>query len=283
MRKYKLILQVIALMLFCLAYTVWKLGFRWETLGVPFAYGGDGLMVYWDARNIIDTGWIWESMRLSAPFHFNYLDFPSVVLHNFDSLFLKLLLCVLPENPFLATNIAFLLTGPLIAVSAFFVFRELNIRNDLSFCGAVLFALLPFYFTRNISHFVLTMYQFVPLTALLCVWCYEQKIFAERNNRKEWWENRRNRWAVLFCLLIANNGIAYWQAFSVFCLLLTALFAYWDTVERKQAKPALCAAGLILVFFVLSLTPVIVHRIEAGKNPAIASRPPLSADMLQRR
>ena len=280
MRKhYTLILQVVALSLFCLVYTVWEFGFTWETLGVPFGYSGDGMMTYWDARNIIDTGWIWKSTRLSAPFHFDYLDYPSVVLHNFDSLFLKLILCVIPANPFLAINIAFLLTGPLIAVSAFFVFRELNIRNDFSFCGAALFALLPFYFMRHVGHFVLTMYQFVPLTVLLCVWCYEQRVFVEWNNRRDWWNNRRNLWAVLFCLLIANNGIAYWQAFSVFCLLLTALLSYWDTGERKQSKSALCAAGLILTFFVLALSPAIVHRIEVGKNSAVASRSPLQSDI----
>lgn len=57
----------------------------------------------------------------------------------------------------------------MIAYVAYFVLRQLRIKEWLSTGGALVYAFLPFIFIRGIGHIVLSCYYFVPLAVLVII------------------------------------------------------------------------------------------------------------------
>ena len=232
--------------------------------------GGDDSFYLVLVKNMMDEGNVVTSTRLGAPFGANFCDFPAVFTMRFDLLVIRLF-TIFSANPFVAVSLYYISLPMLIGVSAFLSLHEMGMNRWISAGGAICFAFLPFYFFRGLGHFGLTTYEFVPLAFLLCVWGYRQEIFSPLT-RSAFFANRRNWLALLFCVLIANNGNGYWAPFSCFFLLMTAVFAFWDTGKRMMAAPCLIAIGLITVFFLISISPSITYRIEHGKNPMVGQR-----------
>lgn len=275
-RKYTL-LKVVAMVLFGIWYVCYRRSVTWENLSYGLAYGGDGLWIALDAKNLIDTGWVIVNPYLGAPFTAENYDFVSYFLRNFDSLYLKLL-TLFTSDPMVVANVAPIGVGLMILLITFFVLRELEFTDFFAMSGAITYAFSYYFFTRYQGHFVLAMYQFVPLAVLLCVWAYEQKIFRTWS-LVELRENKRNWWAIGFCILIASNGIGYYQIFSCFILLVTGILAYMASGERKRLLSALVPIGLITVVFIVNLSPYMVYRFENGKNYETAQRLPIEPDI----
>lgn len=285
-----------ALAVFGAAYFCARWGIDERTLFLPFMYvGWDDFETYLDAQNILDTGWVWSSPRLAAPFSEDLHDFPVVFLHNFDNLLLKLILFIVPD-PFVAVNIETIMTPPLIAVSAFFSLRLMGASRFVSSLGAATYAFLPFVFLRNEFHLMLTMYMFIPPAILLCVMAFrgelglpmlskssrasspDESSVRERDTsggavrRKEW---HRPLWALAVMILIANNGTGYWQAFSAFFLLMTGIVAL---LSGRPFKSAFAAFSIVTTLFFINLIPYFWMNSAAGSNPAATSRPAVDAD-----
>ncbi len=258
-----------------IAYICWRWEITTENIMFPFVYmGWDDFETYVDVTNIRDNGWLWYSARLGAPFGVEYHDFPVIFLHNFDELLFKALLLFTP-NVFEVVNIVFLLTPVLSSWAAYFVLHDMGNSRVLSVCGALTFAFLPFYFLRNELHMMLTLYSFVPLAFWICVHAYRSRILRSFHLRTFTW---RDWLAVVFCLLLADNGTAYWQAFSCFFLLITALLAAADHHDWRAGLPALRALALILIVFALCLIPAAYQNHVQGKNPEPAQRNAIEAD-----
>ena len=240
--------------------------------GANFGYvtSGDVNQIYLVVKNLIETGNPLMNSRLGAPFISELHDFPMVLTFNFEIFVLRLIFAFYP-NIFAALNIYYVLLPALIGTTAFFTLRSLDTPDWLNMGGALVYAFLPFYFMRGMEHFALTAYQFVPLAFLMCVWGYQHKIFSSFS-KKELIGNYRNWLSLFFCLLIANNGNGYWQPFSCFFLLMTALVIFLNTQKWKPVLSCLVPIMLITVFFLVTLTPFIQYQIKHGRNLEVGKR-----------
>ncbi len=266
-------LVAVFVMITCLFVSVWIQGITRDIFTVPLALGTgrDDSSLLVAVKNLFETGTLEKAARLGAPFKADFYDFPVTFTLRFDFLIIRLFSVLFSSNAFIATSLYYISLPMLIGVCAFLSFREIGMVRWISAGGAIVFTFLPFYFFRGIEHFGLTTYEFVPLAFLLCIWGYRQKIFTPLT-RSALLSNRRNWLALLFCVLIANNGCGYWPPFSCFFILLTAVFAVWDTKKRMAAVACLVPIALITCFFLISISPSIAYRMEHGKNPIVAHR-----------
>lgn len=245
-------------------------------LSIPLYYdGSDSLTMYTKAKLLQEGFWTFENARLGAPFTSNFYDFMAYGMTYFDDLVLKVLVSIIP-NCVTALNIQFLLLFPTIALISYFVMRSLKIRCLVAVPCSLAFAFLPAIFYRNILHFNLSTYQFVPLSILLCVWLYTDDQFMRR---KGFWRYRRNIYAIVFALLIANNGIAYYAFFTCFFLAVTGVMRALR--ERKWAPlvRSFCTLGFVCFFVVLSLSPIFIYHLKNGANPLVATRASAEAEI----
>jgi phosphoglycerol transferase len=85
-----------------------------------------------------------------------------------------LLLSVFTHNPFLVTNIYYLLTFPLITLTSLYVLRRFNLSYVPALCCSLLYAFLPFHFMRNESSLNVAAYYVVPLATMVVLWVNEE-------------------------------------------------------------------------------------------------------------
>ncbi len=256
-------------------YVCWRWGITLGNLSLPFVYmGWDDFETYVDVTNIRDTGWLWHSARLGAPFGAEFHDFPVIFLHNFDELLFKAVLVFVPDV-FETVNVVFLLTPVLSCWTSYFVLRELGVSRLAGMGGALTFAFLPFYFLRNEFHMMLTLFSFAPLVFWLCVFAYRGMVLQSLRLRSWGW---RDWLALVFCVLIANNGTAYYQAFACFFLLVTALLTAADRHDWRAGLPALRVLGVVLLVFLLCLLPMVQQNHLQGPNLEPAQRNAVEVD-----
>ncbi|MDO5403589.1 MAG: hypothetical protein Q4F11_09130, partial [Eubacteriales bacterium] len=117
---------------------------------------------------------------------------------------------------------------------------------------------------RGIGHIVLTECYFVPLSVLLCFWIYERKDILVFN--KSFFKNPRNYFVILFCILIANNGIAYYPFFTCYMLIVTALVKFFRDKDKKAVLKSIFAIVGICIFVVLSILPGVIYKLSQGNN-----------------
>lgn len=146
----------------------------------------------------------------------------------------------------MATNIQFLLTISICGITAFGVLRAFKVRRVWSGFGAILFALAPYISYRNITHLGLSACYFVPISILLCVWvCFDDTTYLVIST--DFFKNKKNILTILFCYLIANNGIGYYQFFSCFFLCVVALYKIVLTKKFRSIMKPVCVIICILM------------------------------------
>ncbi len=272
--------SVLVILSACFVFAFLLLHLYEGDLAVPFTYAGDdGLPMYAKAKLLQQQFWDLENPWLGAPFTAEHYDFMANAMTYTENLALKLLGLIF-TNPIVALNVQYLLLFPTIALISYFVMRSLKLRCLVSVPCSVAFAFLPAIFFRGIGHFSLTAYQFVPLSILLCIWLYTDDQFLRC---KGFWHYRRNIYAIVFALLIANNGIAYYAFFTCFFLAVTGVM---KALRDRKWKPLLRSAaniGFVCFFLVLSLTPVILYQLQNGTNPIVAARNPMEAELYSTR
>src|SRR4051794_4759609 len=189
----------------------WVLRLWHADLTIPFEYHGDALLNLAWVKGLIENGWYLHNDAVGAPAGLDMRDFP--LADNLHFLILKLI-AAFTSNPALVINLFFLLTFPLSAVTALFVFRRLEVGYVPAFVGSLLFAFLPYHFLRGQGHLFLAAYYLVPLAVLVMLWLYLDRglFFAwdEAAQAPRWQPtNRRTLGAVLVCLLTGGAGVYY--------------------------------------------------------------------------
>lgn len=276
MKKY-FNLYLLATLFIVLIIILFTFHLNAHNVTLPLWYaGGDDFCVYFETRNVLDSGWNMVSDRLGAPFTTDFYDFPPYFLHNFDLLILKIVL-IFTSNIFLAVNISFVLTGALIGTTAFVTLREYSVSNFISLLGASIYATLPYYFYRGIPHFVLTTYEFVPICFLICFWIYNDIVFTKL--KKEEIYNKKNWLCVLFALCIANNGIGYYTAFTCFFILITGVLKCLNKRSLSVVLPGMSIILLIAIFFFANFIPAFLINAQRGRNDFVAHRARWEADI----
>ena len=231
-------------------------------LSKPIIYqGADDYELYVKAANILDSGWVLHSDRLAAPFSMDYCDFYSSLFDNFDNLILKIF-CEITGEIFLASNLTFLSLFAMIILSTLYVLSEMKLNKCICMLGSITFATFPFIFLRNIGHFVLSAYQFVPLSFLLCYWLLVDENFG--NIGKGFFRYKRNILSLIFIALISNNGTTYYTFFTAFFLGITAVSMAIKKKEVRYIFKIIPMGIEIICCFILNFLPWMIFSVKEG-------------------
>jgi len=259
------ILMTATLAILVFLFKLWEL-----TPSVPIQYDGcDDMSLLVNAKMLATQTWDLSCDRLGAPYGTQFYDFTANMFHNFDLILLKIFVLV-TGSPGIAVNLEYFTTFFLVAGISYLVMRELKITNWIAICGTLVFTFMPFIVMRGILHIVLTEYYFVPLSILLCFWIYEREDILVFNN--EFFKNKRNWFVILFIILIANNGIAYYQFFTCFLLIVTAISKIFKTKDfRVLIKSGVAIVGIVICMMI-ALIPAFIFNLENGANKAAIVR-----------
>src|SRR3954463_12390778 len=109
-----IIAAVLSALVLCFLLKIWRADMR-----VPFHYNGDALLHAMFIKGIVDNGWYWQNPSLGAPGGLQMYDFPAV---DNSAAVVIAVIGLFTKNPFLVLNIFYLLTYPLVTISALYVF-----------------------------------------------------------------------------------------------------------------------------------------------------------------
>lgn len=252
-----------------LVVRAWDLDLR-----VPFRYSDDGNFYLLVVKSVLDHGWYLQNPDLGAPFGQETYDFP-LGADNLN-IFLIKALGLFTTDPAVVTNLFFLLTFVLVALSAHFVFRRFALSPPVCLVCALLFAFLPYHMLRGPGHLFLSSYFAVPIGVFLVLSVLGgDELFARRQGRTglQACFSRRTLVTLGLCAVVASTGI-YYAVFTLALLVITGIVA--AAARRKWTPLAVTGAlvSAILVVLIFNLSPSILYRLEHGPNPIVSARSP---------
>ena len=247
---------------------VWLLLAAHTDMSVPVVYDRDALYEIAIFKGIGEGNLPWRNTRLAAPFgSSDWRDYPlyqwiDYGAFRFFSLFtgnyLKLL------------NWYWVLTIVATAATAAYGFLRLRAGPVAAGCLAFLYAMQPYVFTRNISHFNLLCYL-VPLLAAACLEVATGR--WETGKLSAFREIPLHGW-----LGFLLQGISFFY-FSFFGALLLLVAAFYGACRRRTLRPLMHGAWLLVVLAgasIAGVSPTLLHWMqhgaESGRSAAIGSR-----------
>lgn len=250
---------------FSICFRIWNMD-----LQTPLSYaGGDEMSMLVNAKMLEHQNWVLDTNRLGAPFGTNLTDFSANMMHNVGLIVMKLFVAI-TGNGVAASNLTFISIFFMSGLISYFVMLELKISNWVSVVTSAVFGFSPFMIMRSLGHVVLTEAYFVPLSILLCIWIYERDDIFRFD--KNFFKVPRNYFAILFMLLIANNGIAYYPFFTCFILVATGISKAVKDGKLRSILPSLKFIAGICFFVVLTLVPHFIYVLQNGTNDAVGVR-----------
>lgn len=257
----------------------WRAG-----LDVPYSYLGDANLNHMFIKDVLEHGWYWRNSELGAPAGQQLFDYPvlngdplNVLLVNLFGLFTSDAAAVM--------NLLFLVTFPLVAVSACLVLRTLGLSRPAAVVFSSLYALLPYHFVRGETHIWLSAYYAVPLGAYLVLAILgDRPLIAKRprpgGGRVRSYASGLTLTTLALCLVISwASGSFYYSAFTVVLVVVAALLR---SLVRRSAAPLLQAGAVvsaIVAFSVLALAPSLAYWARHGTNGQVAHRQPREAEL----
>ena len=238
-------------------------------INVPIRIGGDSTQVLGYVQNVIESGTPMSGPRLNAPFGQQYLDFPlGPDLLNFAML--RLISLVASEAAATVT-VFFLLTFPLVAMTAYWALRGLGIGRPVAYFAAVVYAVVPFHFLQGTGHLFLSSYFAVPIAVyLLTMTALGRPLFGLGPPSNEGVPRRRRRiWRLvgyaLLPVVVATTGI-YYAAFTLLLIVPAAVLGWLTTRSARVVASAGLITALIVVVLGLTLLPGFLDTIQNGPN-----------------
>lgn len=239
-------------------------------LGAPFVISGDEPLMQMLVKGVLDHGWYETNSSLGAPIGQQLYDYP--VLNGDDlNVVLFHLLGFGTRNSAVVLNLFYLLTYPLVALSAFFVLRALSVSRAVAVVCAVLYALLPYHFLRGEGHLLLSAYYAVPLGAYLVLMLLAGgRLFARREGQGSRWTAFASKQSLLTlgaCAVVASaSGSFYYAAFTVVLAIPAALVTALVLRDRRVLVEGAVVVGAIAAVCLLELSPSLVYRAAHGTN-----------------
>jgi phosphoglycerol transferase len=265
----------------CGVIVAWMLKLWTAHLTTPMTYFGDALLIQTLIKSMIENGWYLHNPTLGAPFGLEMHDFPLD-----DSLYFLMLkfLCLFSSDSAVVFNLYYLLTYPLVTLSALFVFRRFGVAYGPALVGSILFAFVPYHLVRGQHHLFLSSYFLVPLLVLVALWLYlDGGVVFRREGAEGGWRwnvwSRRTLGSLAVCALMGCGGV-YYAFFGCFFLLLAAVAC---CLNRRRLYP-LVSGGILIAVICLgvaaNLTPKYLYDREHGPNPQAIERTPAQAELL---
>jgi phosphoglycerol transferase len=251
--------MVLALALAAVVLELWNADLR-----APFAYTGDATLNLLFIKDVLENPWHFENPSLGAPNDLELYDYPVIDGETLNLLLFRVL-GVGTSDPALVMNLFFLLTFPLVALTAYIVLRRLPVSRGIALVVALLYALLPYHFQRGEVHLFLAAYYAVPLGAYLAL-----AVFRGDNLFGRW---RPLLTTAVMCAVVATaSGSGYYAVFTVLLVAVAALLAFLIRRERAALVAGGAVVAAIAAVFLLQLAPTLVYRAVNGTNDEVAKR-----------
>ena len=248
-------------------------------LAIPFSYSNDADYYLMLTKGVVAHGWPYVNHDLGVPFGQQLYDF-AIGGDDLDLLILKLL-GLGSHNPFVVTNLFYLASFPLSALSAFAVMRALGISRATSAACAVLYALAPYHFVRGETHLYLSMDFMVPLGAYLVVAIWSGTPLFRRRARGRGplaLASTRSLLTVAICAVLASSAELYYAGFVLVLALVAGLVRGAARLEARSLWTGAGVAVAIAAFAAANLAPTLAYASRHGRNPVVAERLPQEAD-----
>jgi hypothetical protein len=246
-------------------------------LRVPLAYGGDANLLHTFVKGIVEHGWYLQNPNLGSPGEVDFRDYPVLMGNNLDVLLIKVL-ALGTSDAALVMNLFFLLTFPLVAVTAYLTLRGVGISSGTAVVCSALYALLPFHFFHGEVHLTVAAYYAVPAAAYLVLSVLaDRPLFTRRDppprRRLFAYASRRSLATLGICLLLASaSGGFYYTGFTMLLLVSAAVLAFIGSGTRRALATGATLIGVLAAISLVNLAPTILYRIEHGTNAELARR-----------
>ena len=227
---------------------------RWIATGWA---GGDMLATYIDAE-------LWQGFKYRVTDQFGYPlgmnanYFPGIDIT--ENTFAQLVTNV-TGKPFVGINLLIILTFPLVAFLAYFLFRMTGVTGALAITGAVVFSLLPYHFGRALGHtYLATLYSAVTGMAFVLLvgsGRFEQIVRKLRSTRT----SPRAKVLTISTLVVMIVITAWTGVYYVaFTMILGAAALLWRFAHKARVKylvmdalPFAAISALAIIGFLPSL------------------------------
>jgi hypothetical protein len=255
--------------LFCLGLESLLLGLGWTDLGVPYLYHYDYLYFSAITKGVLEHGWYLNNSSLGAPGALATHDYSGAA--NVDFLIIKCI-SLFTSNWAKVSNLFYVVTFPLAAVSALAVFRHFKIHLPVAITGSLLFAFAPYHFLR-LLHVTYTNYFYVPLLTMVLLWVVSGKqliVFRESDSGR-WRFNVRSGASlasILIAVLVSCSGV-YYAFFSCFFLVLAGGIVFLNKRNTAGLFASWILIGIICAGLALQMIPSWIYKIEHGENPLV--------------
>ncbi len=256
----------------------WTLRLWRGDLHVPFSYENDGQFYAVLVKQVIH-GWYFTNPRLGAPFGSELLDFPQ----SGDQLNFVIVkaLGAFSRDWALVMNLFFLLSFPLVALTAYGVMRHHGASRPAATACSALFALLPYHFWQGEFHLFLAAYYAVPLGGHLVLATYRGEALFKRARARPRgalaWASRRSAATVLICCVIASAGL-YYAAFTLVLLAFAAAVVVLTRRSWASVANASVAAAAIAAVLAITLSPTLLYWARHGRDPEAFLRTPAQSN-----
>lgn len=262
--EYLFSLLLVAILLFTFS------GIKFFNLSVPLFYAYDGIFHLAAVKDILENHSIWLNPHLGFPNGYIGYDFP--MTESFHVVLIILLGSIFGHDPIIITNLFYLLSFVLAALTSLWVLRYYKISYPLALAGSMVFTFLPYHFYRSTMHLFLSSYFTVPL------WCAVITTIYQSGRIKLHGNNILN---ILFILLLSyvlsSTGI-YYTFFGCFFLICVAIIA-WSEKRTSAAVISLIMIIIAICFIILQLAPSILYHAQHGANPLAAVRSPAQTEI----
>jgi hypothetical protein len=243
-------------------------------LTLPLYGEGDSLAVLGTVKSMLVGGWFLRNPELGAPFGQELYDFPLYSAQVLQYAVMKVL-GLFVSGPATVVNLYFLLTFPLITLTAFAVLRWIGASPPVAATCAVLFAFVPYHFTRNEAHLGLAAYYIVPLSAYLILALYaDRPLFTRRSPaglRLRSYTTGRSLLTLAICAAVGLFDPYYFVFTALLLIAVIGVRVITGGGRRVLVTGAVVLATMSLTFMA-AISPNLVYRLEHGVNEAAAFR-----------
>jgi hypothetical protein len=250
----------------------------WDAdLRAPLAYGGDANLLHTFVKGIVEHGWYLENSNLGSPGETDFHDYPVLMGNNLDVLLIRGL-ALGTDDAALVMNVFFLLTFPLVALTAYVTLRALGISSATAVVCSALYALLPYHFLHGEVHLTVAAYYAVPPAAYLVLSVFaDRQLFARRDppprRRVFAYASRRTLATVAICLFLASaSGGFYYTGFTMLLVATGAVLAFVGSGSRRALATGGALIAILAAISLVNLAPTILYRIEHGANAELSRR-----------
>jgi len=263
---------LLSLVIVAVVMELWRADLR-----IPFVYHAEAIFNGILVKGTLEQGWPLHYPALAAPGGLDLRDLP---MSDNNLHFLVIRLLGLASSDYaVVMNLFFLLTFPLTAVSALYVFRRFRLASWPALCGSVLYTFLPFHFFRGQHHLFLAAYWLVPLAVMVTLWIVSGTLALvdAREHRWSWrWCRPKLLASAIIGVLLASSG-TYYAFFACFLFLVAGALV---TLRRRDARYLALPVALVVVSFAVLAAhywPSVLYLRQHGSTPLVR-RNPLDAD-----